>query len=34
MDVSLSLSKAIQLHKLGFDRLNLTAKNFLRKISK
>jgi hypothetical protein len=29
MDVSLSLSKVIRLHKLGFDRLNLTAKNVL-----
>jgi hypothetical protein len=35
--VSLSLSKAIRLHKLGFDRraigFNLRAKNVLRNIS-
>jgi ribosomal protein L11 methyltransferase len=31
MDVSLSLSKAIRLHKLGFDRLHLTTKNVFAK---
>jgi hypothetical protein len=32
MDVSLSLSKVIRLHKLGFDRLNLTAKDVMRNL--